>query len=79
MLSRLPPRVHMFVRYIGFCALGYLATVGFFALYNGSAKLMPWWYMVALAVGGGLGCLMREVPASISTSRSPFGASTSVS
>ena len=69
MLSRLPPRVHMFVRQMLYYTVGLFAFTGAFAVYRGDAKAPEWWLFVAFAVGSALGALVHDVPRDILDAR----------
>jgi hypothetical protein len=69
MLSRLPPRLHMFVREVWFVTVFYLAVVGLIAIHQGNAEPPPWWLPTAALIGTALGCLVRQVPADIVAAR----------
>ena len=69
MLSRLPPRLHMFVREVWFVTVFYLAVVGLVAIHQGTAEPPPWWLPTAALIGTALGCLIRRVPANIVATR----------
>jgi len=54
-MRRLPPRLDMFVRYVGGLIVAYLAIGGALAIYDGHAKLPHWWMIAASLVGGAFG------------------------
>ena len=56
MLSRLPPRLHKFVREVWFVTVFYLAVVGLVAIHQGTAEPPPWWLPTAALIGIALGC-----------------------
>ena len=70
-MRRLPPRLDMFVRYVGDLIVAYLAIGGALAIYEGHAKLPHWWMIAASLVGGLSGILMREIPAKYRDDRLP--------
>lgn len=65
MLTRLPPRWHMFIRQM----LGYIvvifAAVGAIAVYQGNAEPPRWWFFVAFGIGSALAAIFRDVPPDI--------------
>jgi hypothetical protein len=65
MLSRLPPRLHMFIREVWFVTVFYLAVVGLVAIHEGVTEPPPWWLPTAALIGTALGCLIRQVPVDI--------------
>ncbi|MCV0386059.1 MAG: hypothetical protein K5821_06460 [Nitrobacter sp.] len=61
MLTRLPPRWHMFIRQMLACIVGVFAAVGAIALYEGIAQPPRWWIFVAFGIGSALAAMFRDV------------------
>jgi|694.fasta_scaffold76838_1 hypothetical protein len=65
MLTRLPPRVQMFLRSMISASLGLFAAIGAIAVYRGDTELPSWWIIAAFAIGCAFGAVFRDVPANI--------------
>lgn len=69
MLNRLPPRLHMFVRFLLYSDLGYLAAVGAHTLLKGGESAPLLWIVAVLLLGGVLGSLVRKLPLDVDPAR----------